>query len=98
MNDDLIIGLLIYFLLIIKIEQLIKLKNLTFPLALFQVWPGIVYFAQLYVELIKKKYNAMVSTLTLFSLFRINFYYFFVSENNFIFFEGRFYGFGYSSF
>ena len=51
------------------------------------------------LELIKKKYNAMVSTLTfIFAFLGINFYYFFVSENNFIFFEGRFYGFGYSSF
>ncbi len=100
MNDDLIIGLLIYFLFNNKNRAINKIKKiLLFPIALFQVWPGIVYFAQLYVELIKKKYNAMVSTLTfIFAFLGINFYYFFVSENNFIFFEGRFYGFGYSSF
>ena len=55
MNDDLIIGLLIYFLFNNKNRAINKIKKiLLFPIALFQVWPGIVYFAQLYVELIKK--------------------------------------------
>jgi hypothetical protein len=100
MNDDLIIGLLIYFLFNNKYKIVNKLKKIIlFPLALFQIWPAIIYFGQLYVEFIKKKYRDLTFTLLVLGMFLgVNYYYFTLAENNFIFFEGIFYGFGYSSF
>lgn len=100
MNDDLIIGLLLYFLFNNKNKVINKIKKISlFPIALFQIWPGIIYFAQLYIELIKKKYKDLTFTFILLITFLgINYYYFTLPGNNFIFFEGEYYGFGYSSF
>jgi len=100
MNDDLIIGLLIYFLFNNEHKIVSKIKKIIlFPLALFQIWPAIIYFGQLYVELIKKKYRNLTFTLLVLGMFLgVNYYYFTLPGNNFIFFEGIFYGFGYSSF
>ena len=85
-NDDLLIGLLIYFILTSsKLNYFIK-NLLLFPMALFQIYPGIFYFSLFYIHLVKRNFKKVfISSIFLIFFVLINYYYFFVYEALFLF-------------
>ena len=85
-NDDLLIGLLIYFTLSSKKLNYFIKNLLIYPLALFQIYPGVFYFSLLYLDLLKRKLKkAFIPSIFLISFLLTTYYFFFIEDPDTLF-------------